>query len=161
MIQIRRITMSDPLYPQECALREQVLLGPIGLDLARYRAEFPGMEEKFEHFVAVFNHPSGPRVIGCAALLVDSAKPGIGRLSQMAIDPQRQGEGIGKRLVVAVEQRAFGEKQLSELYCHAQIPACGFYRKLGWTTEGEVFTEAGIDHRKMVLRPPPADEDGE
>jgi N-acetylglutamate synthase-like GNAT family acetyltransferase len=159
MTQIRRITMNDPLYPQECALRESVLLGPLGLSLADLRREFPGVEERFEHFVAVFDHPSGPRVIGCAALLPNFPEPGVGKLMQMAVDLQRQGEGIGRSLVVAVERRAFGELGLSELFCHARLPACGFYSSLGWRFDGGVFQEVGIDHRRMVLRPEPADDE--
>lgn len=155
MTEIRRITMDDPLYPQECALRESVLLRPLGLSMEDLRREFPGVEERFEHFVAVFDHPSGPRVIGCATLLANFPEPGIGKLMQMAVDLQRQGEGIGRRLVVEVERRAFGELGLTELFCHAQLPAVGFYTALGWKVEGEVFKEAGIDHRRMVLRPPP------
>ncbi|MBX3356980.1 MAG: GNAT family N-acetyltransferase [Phycisphaeraceae bacterium] len=153
MIQIRRILMDDALYAQECALREAVLLGPIGFDLDRFRREFPGIEERMEHYVAVFDHPSGPRVVGSVGLVVDHPAKGVGKLTQMCVDPQRQGEGIGKRLVVAVERRAFGELELAELFCHAQIAACGFYRRLAWNPDGEVFTEAGIEHRKMILRP--------
>ncbi len=152
MADIRRITTADPLYPQECALREQVLLGPIGYDMARFRREFSGMEEKFEHFVAVVRHASGPRVIGCATLLPAYPAAGTGKLMQMAVDPQRQGEGLGRRLVVAVESRAFGELGLTELFCHAQLPAIGFYDALGWETVSDEFTEAGVPHRKMRLR---------
>lgn len=152
MIRIRRISTSDPLYLQERALREEVLLGPIGFDMARFEAEFPGLEERFEHFVAVFDHPAGPRVVGCAALLRDAEHPEVARLMQMAVDLQRQGEGIGRRLVVATERRAFGELGITSLYCHAQLPAAGFYRRLGWEEDGEVFTEAGIPHKKMVVQ---------
>lgn len=152
MADIRRITMDDPLYPQECALREQVLLNPIGYDMARFRREFVGMEEKFEHFVAVARHATGPRVIGCATLLPNYPSPGIGKLMQMAVDPQRQGEGLGRRLVVAVESRAFGELALTELFCHAQLPAMGFYDALGWEVDSEQFIEAGIPHHRMRLR---------
>ncbi len=151
MIRIRRITTSDPLYPQERALREEVLLGPIGFDMARFEAEFPGLEQRFEHFVAVFDHPSGPRVGGCATLLRDPEHPDVARLMQMAVDLQRQGEGIGRRLVVAAERRAFGELGITSLYCHAQVPAAAFYRRLGWEEDGEVFTEAGIPHKRMVV----------
>lgn len=152
MADIRRITTADPLYPQECALREQVLLGPIGYDMARFRREFAGMEEKFEHFVAVVRHGAGLRVVGCATLLPAYPAAGIGKLMQMAVDPQRQGEGLGRRLVVAIESRAFGELGLTELFCHAQLPAVGFYDALGWATVSDEFTEAGIPHRKMRLR---------
>lgn len=152
MAEILRISMGDPLYPQECGLREQVLLNPIGYDMARFRREFAGLEEKFEHFVAVVRHASGPRVIGCATLLPNYPAPGVGKLMQMAVDPQRQGEGLGRRLVVAVESRAFGELGLTELFCHAQVPAMGFYDALGWEVDSEEFTEAGIPHRRMRLR---------
>lgn len=153
MSQIRRITREDPLYPQEVALRESVLLGPIGLDLPKFEAMFPGAEERFEHFVAVINHPSGPRVVGCALLLPGYPDPGTGKLMQMAVDPQRQGEGLGTRLVVALERRAFGELGLRELFCHARDTAYGFYSSLGWDFDSETFTEAGVPHRRMTFRP--------
>lgn len=151
MIEIRRISADDPLYPQQCALRELVLLGPIGLDMAKFKAMFPGVEEKFEHFVAVFDHPTGPRVIGTASLLSNHPSDGVGKLMQMVVDPQRQGEGLGTRLVVAVERRAFGELGLKELYCHARDTAYGFYSSLGWEFDSDTFDEAGIPHRKMVF----------
>lgn len=159
MITVRRITLDDPLYPQECALREAVLLNPIGLDVPKFKALFPGVEERFEHFVAVFDHPSGPRVVGCATLLPDYPEPGRGKLMQMAVDLQRQGEGIGSRLVVAVERRAFGELGLKSLFCHARDTAYGFYASLGWTFDSDVFDEAGVPHRRMVFTPEPIEAD--
>lgn len=152
MAEIRRITVDHPLYAQECALREDVLLRPIGFDMMRYRREFPGLEERMEHFVAVSPQQGRDRVIGCAALVPDQPPTGRARLTQMTVDPQRQGEGIGRRLVVAVESRAFGELGLTELFCHVQVVAKGFFESLGWEAEGEVFTEAGVPHRKMVMR---------
>ncbi len=155
--------MDDPLYPQECALRESVLLRPIGFDMAKLAEAFPGFEERFEHFVAVFDHPAGPRVIGCALLLPslddqgDRGGPGmtidgkVGKLMQMAVDPQRQGEGIGTQLVVAMERRAFGELGLAALFCHARDVAYGFYSALGWAYDSETFEEAGIPHRRMIV----------
>lgn len=38
---------------------------------------------------------------------------------------------------------------LSEVWCHAQLSAQGFYTQLGYTKEGAVFQEAGIDHITM------------
>lgn len=157
MVDVRRITRDDPLYKQEVALREDVLLGPIGLDLPKLREMFPGFEERFEHFVAVVQHPSGPRVIGCALLLPGFPEPGIGKLMQMAVDPQRQGEGVGTRLVVAIERRAFGELGLTELFCHARDTAYGFYSSLGWVFDSDTFEEAGVPHRRMVFRPEPVE----
>jgi N-acetylglutamate synthase-like GNAT family acetyltransferase len=150
--------MDDPLYVQECALREEVLLRPIGYDMDRYKRDFAGIEERLEHFVAVVNQQGRDRVIGCAALLANDPTPGSGRITQMAVDPQRQGEGVGRRLVVAVESRAFGELGLTELQCHSQVTAMGFFVSLGWDADSEVFTEAGVPHRRMVIRHELAEE---
>lgn len=156
MIQVRRIMVTDALHAQECALREDVLLNPIGLDCPKFRAMFSeggAREENFDHFVAVFDHPGGPRVVGTALLLPNYPKPGVGKLMQMAVNKQRQGEGIGTRLVVAIEQRAFGNLGLTEIFCHARDTAYGFYQSLGWTFDSGVFDEAGVPHRRMVFRP--------
>lgn len=159
MIRVERITPKNPLYPSSVALRESVLLNPIGFDHARFTAEYPKVDDRAEHFVAVMDHPAGPRVVGCLLLLTDEEPSDEGqtqaKVMQMAVDPQRQGEGLGRRLVVAAEARAFGELGLSRLYCHAQDRAIGFYEALGWAPEGEPFEEAGIGHRKMVLDAPP------
>ncbi len=151
--------VTDALHAQEVALREDVLLGPIGMDCPKFRTMFPeggAREENFDHFVAVFDHPGGARVVGTALLLPNHPKPGTGKLMQMAVDKQRQGEGIGTRLVVAIEQRAFGNLGLTEIYCHARDTAYGFYQSLGWTFDSDVFDEAGVPHRRMVFRPEPA-----
>ncbi len=152
VISIRAITPNDDLYPQECALRERVLLGPVGYDFDRFVKDYP-FEERFEHFVAVTDHPaSGPTVLACALLLPGYPDAETGKVMQVAVNRQRQGEGIGRRLMTTLEARAFGELGLKSLFCHAQMTAVPFYEKLGWQPEGEVFQEAGIDHRKMVLR---------
>ncbi len=145
--------MDDPLYPQEVALREHVLLKPIGLNMRTLAELFPGFEERFEHFVATFNHrENGATVVGCALLLPNYPESGRGKLMQMAVDRQRQGEGIGTKLVVAIERRAFGELNLRELYCHARDTAYGFYSALGWEFQSDTFMEANIPHRIMALR---------
>ena len=159
MVRVRRITPGDPLYRQECALREEVLLRPLGIDMARFLAEVPGIEDKLEHYVATVEVSGRERVVGCAGLLPNEPHEGSGRVMQMAVDLQRQGEGIGRRLIVAVEVRAFGELGLSELFCHAQTGATGFYEKLGWAADPETFVEAGIPHRRVAIRHPDPEEE--
>jgi predicted GNAT family N-acyltransferase len=159
VISIQRISPDHPLYAQECALREDVLLRPLGLTIDQFREIFPGVESRLEHYIATVEHPSGPRVVGCAALLPDDPHPGAGRLMQMAVDLQRQGEGIGRRLVVAIESRAFGELGLQELHCHAQVKASGFYERLGWESASDIFEEAGIPHRRMTIRYPVTEDE--
>ncbi|MEM8756200.1 MAG: GNAT family N-acetyltransferase [Planctomycetota bacterium] len=156
MIEYRQISPDSPLYPGACELRELVLLRPIGYDMARFKAGYPGVEERGVHFVAAMETPGGPRVVGSALLISETDEPGRGKLMQMAVHPQRQGEGIGKRLVIEAETHAFTELGLEGLFCHAQLDAIPFYEKLGWRTDSETFQEAGIPHKKMRLDRPTA-----
>lgn len=154
MIRIRRIPMSDPLYAQEVDLRTRVLLAPIGMTIEDYYRHAEGAEERCEHFVAVFDHPTGDRVVGTATMLPPAEPDGLAKVSQVCVDPQRQNEGIGQKLMAAIEARAFGELGLAGLYCHAQLVAVPFYERIGWSTASDVFVEAGIKHRKMAVRAP-------
>ena len=169
--------MADPLFAQVVDLRTRVLLEPVGWSYDRYLAECPGREERCEHYAAVADHPEGPRVVGTAMLFVGDdglaaagsgqAHPGQrwGKVLQVAVDPQLHGQGIGRKVMVAIESRAFrapddGGLGLDGLYCHAQATAIGFYDRLGWSVASEAFDEAGIEHRRMEqaapsLPPPP------
>ena len=150
VMRVERIGAGDGLFEQSAALRERVLLAPIGYTLERFEREYPGFADA-EHIVGVIDHPTGERVVGTATLLPNHPEAGIGKLTQMAVDPQRRREGIGRRLVVELEKRAFLGHGLELLFCHAQVSAVGFYERLGWRKEGEVFEEAGLEHFRMVL----------
>jgi len=149
---IQIIGQNHPLYSQEVDLRQRVLLDPIGFTMEKFAKEFPGVEERFEHFIAVIEHPKGKRVVGTVCLLPNYPEKGAGKLMQMAVDPQRQREGIGRELVVELERRAFGELGLQFLFCHAREDAVGFYSEIGWQVVGDPFMEAGIKHFRMELR---------
>ncbi|GJM18345.1 MAG: N-acetyltransferase [Phycisphaeraceae bacterium] len=168
MIRVRRIPMDDPLFAQAVDLRERVLLGPVGWTYEQYLDESPGREETCEHFVALAERSEGPRVVGTAMLLASgsdglsspgAAKPEgrFGKVLQVAVDRQMHGQGVGRKLMVAIEARAFAPEDagglgLDGLYCHAQHTAIGFYDRLGWATESDAFEEAGIVHRRMGIR---------
>ncbi len=146
MIRIERAEVGHEWYEMACALREQDLLVPLGLDLERYRAMFPGVDEASEHLVAI----DVGAVIGC--VLLRDEGDGVGALSQMVVDSGWQGTGVGRMLVEALETRAFGDMGLESVWCHARREAYGFYERLGWVFDSEEFEEAGIPHRTMRIR---------
>lgn len=161
MIRVRRITMDDPLYAQEVDLRTRVLLSAVGWTIQDYLDEEPGREEACEHYVAVADHPEGERVVGVAMLQLPEGEgaQARGKVVQVAVDRQLQSQGIGRRVMVAIEARAFagpdaGGLGLRGLYCHAQITAISFYERLGWRSESDLFLEAGIEHRVMGIASP-------
>jgi len=153
VITVQRITTQDPLYAQEVELRESVLLAPVGLDLAGYVDLTGRAEDACEHYVALAPHTGGERVVGAATLVLpsDDGSERFGKVQQVCVDPQRQGEGIGTRLMIAIEARAFVELDLPGLYCHAQLAAMPFYERLGWGVGSDVFLEAGIEHKRMEI----------
>lgn len=162
MIRIKHISMSDPLYEQEQALRTAILLEPIGYSFQDYLDMAPGREAQSEHFVAVVDHPTGERVVGTATLFINENEQGekVGKVQQVCVDKQRQGEGIGRKLMISIEARGFGDLGLTNLYCHAQLSAMPFYERLGWSSDDEVFLEAGIEHKKMfIAAPKPAESE--
>ena len=174
-LDIRVISLDDPRYAQATDLRERVLLAPIGWTMREYLEEASGREERCEHFVALMDHPAGPRVVGTAILLhadlvpeFSGPKPAgcepfekdgarLAKVMQVAVDPQLRGQGVGRQLMIAAEAHAAGPAEagglgLDGVYCHAQSVAIPFYEAVGWTISSDEFEEAGILHRRMEMR---------
>jgi len=75
--------------------------------------------------------------------------PGVARIGRMAVKKQMRGSDLGRRVLRALmnEAKARGDQQVM---LHAQCSALGFYKRAGFTPQGEVFEEAGIAHIEMV-----------
>jgi predicted GNAT family N-acyltransferase len=44
------------------------------------------------------------------------------------------------------------QQQCPEVYLHAQVAAIPFYKRHGFTVNGEQFMDAGMPHQSMVRR---------
>ncbi len=103
-------------------------------------------EIELDEFDPVCRHAVGRdahgRVIATGRLLPD------GHIGRMAVDAGWRGRGVGGAVLEALvlEARARG---MREVVLNAQIRALDFYLRHGFSAEGEVFVEAGIDHRTM------------
>jgi ribosomal protein S18 acetylase RimI-like enzyme len=124
---------------QELDLRWRVLRKPLGQ--GRDAAVFP-FEAESLHLVAL----EAGRVVGC--VLFHPEGPETGRLFQMAIEPDRQGTGLGTRLVRALEEEV-GARGFREITLHARDTAVGFYARLGYLSFGAPYVEVGIPHQNM------------
>jgi predicted GNAT family N-acyltransferase len=89
---------------------------------------------------------------GEAVGTVRIVKRGAGtKIGRMAVVKKYRGRGIGKKLVRRAITTA--KKQgAQKIYLHAQVPVIGFYISAGFQAVGSVFNEAGIPHRKMILK---------
>lgn len=85
------------------------------------------------------------------------------RLRGMAVDPPRQGRGLG-RVLFRAGLDELGRRRADLLWANARDPVIGFYERLGMSVVGPGFLAAGgIPHHVVVLdltepgaHPPPA-----
>ncbi len=132
--------VGEALYEGECELRYRVLREPLGY--GRGDVAFP-FEDVSLHLVAV----DDDAVVGCVLFRPDGEHGG--RLFQMAVAPSRQGQGVGRQLVLHLEAhlRARGVQRIE---LHARQHAIPFYERLGYACFGEPYVEVGIPHRHMA-----------
>lgn len=73
-----------------------------------------------------------------------------GQIGRMAVLSPYRHRGLASSLLLAVlaEARLRG---LRRVFLHAQVPVVNFYSRYGFTMEGEIFLEAGIEHCAMSL----------
>lgn len=72
-----------------------------------------------------------------------------GKLQRVAILPDYRKHGFGKIIILKLEELA-QELGATKSKLDAQVHAIGFYEKLGYTVQSDVFQDAGIDHVLMV-----------
>ncbi len=88
------------------------------------------------------------RVVGTARLVMRGANAKIGRMAVLKTQRRKQ---IGTRLLTRAISTA-KKHGARKIYLHAQVAVIGFYESAGFRCVGPVFDEAGIAHRKMVLK---------
>jgi GNAT superfamily N-acetyltransferase len=130
------------LYAQALHLREAILRKPLGLTLSR---EELADDAHRRHFCAV----SDDAVVGSVSFKL--LGPHTLQLKQMAVQDNRQCEGIGSRLLGFAEAWA-RRHGYGMIIINARLGAEKFYRKHGYVIEGEPFEENTIPHIRMTKR---------
>jgi predicted GNAT family N-acyltransferase len=81
--------------------------------------------------------------IGCARLLRD------GHIGRVAVVRAWRARGVGTALMLQLIDAARSRGD-AEAVVNAQFAAMPFYERHGFVASGDVFEEAGIDHRVMT-----------
>jgi YbgC/YbaW family acyl-CoA thioester hydrolase len=76
--------------------------------------------------------------------------PQVCKLGRMAVLSTVRGAGVGSALLRALIDAARAQGARS-VVLHAQDTAVDFYRRLGFTPQGDPFQEAGIPHLAMAI----------
>ena len=148
---LREIAYGSAAYAAACRLRQEVLRTPLGLRLAdedlrpeRQQLHFGWFTPQNELLACVIAAPQDPSAV---------------KLRQMAVAAALQRQGVGRALLEGVEG-ILAEHGVRQLMLHARLSAVGFYQRLGYQEQGEIFDEIGLPHRAMHkrlgLRNPPA-----
>ena len=139
-LEIRMIQIETPEYEAEKKLRSRILREPLGL---KFTPEDFATEKNDLHFGAYFEN----ELVGC--LILTPIPNTETKMRQVAIATDRQGMGIGRKLVQFAEDAARAQ-QVKRLRLKARETAIPFYLTLGYEIEGEPLTEVGLPHRWMT-----------
>lgn len=132
-------TMSD-IYLDSVRIRQQVFVSEQGVP---NDIEIDKHEADCIHCVLYSDNDEA--VATCRLLPLDKE---MIKLQRMAVQKKFRGKDYGRLLIEDAE--AFAKKQgYQSITLGAQITALGFYQKLGYTKEGEMFLDAAIEHYQM------------
>lgn len=124
----------------EKKIRESVFI-----DEQKFTAEFDETDDKAKHYVMY----DGEKAIGCCRAYSDEKDPKHWHIGRIAVIPEMRGKGIGFKIVSQTEVyiKKYGAEIVS---LSAQLRVKGFYEKLGYKAEGEVYYDEYCEHINMV-----------
>jgi len=145
VLEFVQVEYNSSRYRDLVEFRRRILRTPLGLDFT------PQQLAKEQADIHIASYLDG-ELVGCVVLTaVDGSHGSVVKLRQMAVDPDRQGRGIGGQIVSFAEKLA-AKRGCREIILHARETATPFYQRAGYVPVGEIFTEVTIPHRKMVKR---------
>lgn len=93
------------------------------------------------HFLAT----DGDVDVGTARLKPTDGKA---KAQRVAVKKTHRKSGVGRLLMQALEDEA-RRQGLKSVVLSSQVSAIPFYERLGYAAHGDVYVDAGIDHRDM------------
>lgn len=112
-----------------------------------------GFEDEFDQIDEIAWHievwdQSTPVAVG---RMFESEKSGIFTIGRIAVVKQMRKKNIGTVVMESLENHARQQKAIA-IELSAQCSAEGFYEKLGYTRQGEVYLDQFCPHIKMVKK---------
>ncbi len=88
--------------------------------------------------------------VATGRLLLEAGPPHNAHVGRVAVLARQRKNGAGRALMEGLQARA-REMGYAGITLAAQLHAVGFYEGLGYVARGDVFLDAGIEHRWMDL----------
>ena len=92
----------------------------------------------------------GGRPAGTGRLLLDAPPGENAHIGRVAVLQEHRGRGFGRMLMLTLQEEA-ERRGYPGITVAAQLRAIPFYERLGYRARGDVFLDAGIEHRRMDL----------
>lgn len=138
MIVKETTSTNSPIYEDALSIRHEVFITEQNIPFER---EIEGEEDKY-YFVGYV----GTTAAVCARAFLES--PGIWHVQRVACRKEYRGMHLSSELMRFIEEKA-SDSDIKLITLGAQDQAAPFYERLGFTTIGEVFFDAGIPHHRM------------
>lgn len=138
MIRILEIQGTDVLMHSVYALRHDVFVVEQSVPP---ELEIDEHDEVATHLIASLDG----NVVGTLRIVSERSIATIGR---MAVLRTARHTGIGRQLMMFAAQMA-SRRGADMIVLNAQLTARGFYERLGYAEEGDVFHDANIPHIRM------------
>lgn len=139
---VTEIPFGSVWYALTVALRYDILRKPLKLN---FTAEQLSVEDKEFHIAYIENGV----VLGCLVLVPKDN--GVIKMRQVAVAENRQGKGIGKKMVAYSEEFSKA-KGFTVMDLNARKTAVPFYLSLNYTQVGDEFEEVTIPHFRMIKK---------
>lgn len=136
------INTENPMYKQVVDLRYNIFFKPYNFGLDKV---YDSLEEKAIHLVCA----QGKEVLGYGRLTFENDE--IAVVSQLVVKESFQKQGNGKGILKYLMSFS-RERGYKKIILSAKVEAKGFYERLGFISEGDVYPskKTGIGHIKMV-----------
>ena len=148
---LRITTVTTQAELNECLLvRRAVFVREQGVSEQEEIDEHDGDPATVASAVHVLGRVQGfPAATG--RLLLDRPQSEDAHIGRVAVIEQLRGRGYGRAVMEALQAEA-RERGIAGITLGAQLHAIPFYERLGYVARGDIFLDAGIEHRWMDLR---------
>lgn len=148
--ELKIITVTTQAELVECLLvRRAVFIREQGVSEAEEIDDHDGDPATVTSAVHILGRVQGFPAATGRLLLGDSMQENA-HIGRVAVMEQLRGRGYGREAMQALQALA-RERGYPGITIDAQLHAIAFYERLGYSARGDVFLDAGIEHRKMDL----------
>jgi predicted GNAT family N-acyltransferase len=133
---------SEQHKQQAFSIREQVFV---------LEQQVPREAESDEHEPTAHHYLATCEGVPCGAARWRTTDQGV-KLERFAVLQDYRNRQVGAELLKVVLEDVLAAHTGQKIYLNAQLPAVNFYKRHGFLTEGDVFSECDILHYKMVYK---------